>query len=50
MARLPGVFLQDGQVAATVPIFNSYNEKDGHTIEVILQKETLKRRLNIGES
>ena len=25
---------QDGQVAATVPIFNSYNEKEGHTIEV----------------
>jgi hypothetical protein len=41
MARLPGVFLQDGQVAGTVRLFNSDNEKDGQAIEVILVKMTL---------
>ena len=28
------LMFQDGQVAATVPIFNSYNEREGQTIEV----------------
>lgn len=33
LARLPGVFLQEGQVAATMPIFNT-NAKDAATMEV----------------
>ena len=28
MARLPGVFLQEGQVAATVPLFSANSDKD----------------------